>query len=70
MTFYPESLPDPAVATSRLEQMRSSGAGQPGDPSLVVPGSYVAVVERSPEVVLGVPSPREEPSSHVILGQW
>jgi hypothetical protein len=56
-----ESLPEPAVATSRLEQMRLFE---------LEPGGYVAVVERSPEVVFGVPAPREEPSSHVILGEF
>jgi hypothetical protein len=34
------------------------------------PGSYVAVVEQSPEVVLGTPSAREEGSLNVVLGQW
>lgn len=34
------------------------------------PGSYVAIVERSPEVVVGTDSAREEASLHVILGKW
>jgi len=34
------------------------------------PGSYVAIVERSPEVVAGTSSAREEASLHVILGRW
>ena len=49
-------------STGRLEQMRTVGS--------LTPGSYLAIVERSPEVALGVPSPREEPSSHVIIGNW
>lgn len=54
--------PSPTQASGRLEQMRTLDG--------MLPGSYVALVDRSPEVVLGVPSPREEPSSHVIVGQW
>ncbi|MFH1266719.1 MAG: hypothetical protein ABIK89_13395, partial [Planctomycetota bacterium] len=34
------------------------------------PGSYVAVVERSPEVVTGTASGREEAGLHVVLGRW
>ena len=34
------------------------------------PGSYLAIVDRSPEVVLGVSSAREEASLHVVLGKW
>ena len=56
------TLVQPAQSTGRLEQMRTF--------CTLAPGSYMAIVERSPEVVLGVPSPREEPSSHVIIGNW
>jgi hypothetical protein len=34
------------------------------------PQSYVAIVDRSPEVVLGTPAAREEAGLHVILGNW
>ncbi len=34
------------------------------------PGSYAAVAERSPEVVLGIDSPREQAGLHVIVGTW
>jgi len=34
------------------------------------PGSYAAIVERSPEVVVGTPAAREEAGFHVILGTW
>jgi len=34
------------------------------------PGSYVAIVERSPEVVRGTSAAREEAGFHVILGTW
>lgn len=40
------------------------------DLSPLEPGSYVAVVEKSPEVVPGVASAREEAGYHVILGKW
>jgi len=34
------------------------------------PRSYAAIVERSPEVVVGTPAAREEAGFHVILGTW
>ena len=34
------------------------------------PRTFVAIVERSPEVVLGLDSAREEASLHVVVGQW
>lgn len=34
------------------------------------PGSYVAVVERSPEVALGLDDAQEKDSLHVVVGQW
>jgi hypothetical protein len=37
---------------------------------LLEPGSYVAVVEQSPEVVLGSRGAEEESSYHVIFGRW
>lgn len=38
--------------------------------SKLAPRTYVAIVERSPEVELGVAAAREEASFHVILGRW
>jgi hypothetical protein len=68
---YDFAIGEPTQQTSRLEQALSK-VGKPagrGIP-LLDPGSYVAVVEQSPEVALGVPSAREEASYHVILGRW
>jgi len=36
----------------------------------LAPGTYIAVVEQSPEVVLGVRRAKEEASYHVIFGRW
>jgi hypothetical protein len=57
----------PSCATSRMERVLA----QLGDVNRpLTPGSYVAVVERSPEVVLGVSSAREEAGYHVVFGTW
>lgn len=50
-------------ALSALDPARSSGRPLP-------PRSYLAIVEQSPEVVLGTPRAREEASFHVIRGTW
>ncbi len=65
------ALARPTQQTSRLEASLA-GLPAPGGPnrSPLEPGSYVAVVEKSPEVVPGVASAREEASYHVILGRW
>ena len=52
------------------EKLAALGKLVAGDLLLLEPNSYVAVVEESPEVVLGVGSAREEASYHVILGKW
>ncbi len=36
----------------------------------LAPRTFVAIVDRSPEVVLGVESAREEASLHVVAGHW
>ncbi|HVA48459.1 MAG TPA: hypothetical protein VNH11_18995 [Pirellulales bacterium] len=36
----------------------------------LAPRSYLAVVERSPEVVFGVDQVREEDSLHIVVGKW
>jgi len=58
------ALPPARQATSVLETSLGVRAAN------MDPASYVAVVERSPEVVLGTPSAREEAALHVIVGTW
>jgi hypothetical protein len=36
----------------------------------LLPGTYIAIVNRSPAVPIGVPRAREEASLHVIRGRW
>lgn len=55
---------------SEATKEREPPAPPAGDLSPLEPGSYVAVVEKSPEVVPGVASAREEAGYHVILGKW
>jgi hypothetical protein len=62
---------EPNQESGRLEKslaaaIRSIQIGRPP----LAPGSYFAIVDRSPEVELGTPSAREEASFHAILGQW
>ncbi|HYW78375.1 MAG TPA: hypothetical protein VE890_02325, partial [Thermoguttaceae bacterium] len=65
------SLTVPAQSSGRLEQsIGSIGTSSNGEISPYGPRRYVAVVQRSPEVVLGVASAREESSYHVIIGNW
>ena len=66
-----DDLPEPTVRTSRLEEtLRVLRTAVGSQTAALAPGSYVAIVERSPEVVLGTPSAREESSFHVVLGTW
>ncbi|MFC1596945.1 hypothetical protein ACFL5Q_03260, partial [Planctomycetota bacterium] len=58
-------IPDPSQKTGLLETSLAAVRTRP-----LEPGSYLAVVDGSPEVVLGVASAREEASLHVILGKW
>jgi len=39
-------------------------------PPPLEPGSYLAIVERSPEVVLGTPAAGEEAGFHLVYGTW
>jgi len=69
--FSRVQLPDPAVNTSRLE----ASLGQPffsdsSEDLRLRPGSYLAVVEKSPEVATGAPAARLQAGFHVILGTW
>jgi hypothetical protein len=34
------------------------------------PRSFVAIVDQSPEVVLGIDSAKEEASLHIVAGEW
>ncbi|MEE8452285.1 MAG: hypothetical protein V3R99_10235 [Thermoguttaceae bacterium] len=62
----------PTQSTGRLERgIGSIGTSSSYDEmSPYEPRSYVAIVESSPEVVLGVASATEESGYHVILGKW
>jgi hypothetical protein len=58
----------PTIHSSLLEaeiRMATAGGSAP-----LSPRSYVAIVDRSPEVPLGVERAREEASLHVVVGQW
>ena len=59
-------IPQPRQSTGCMERALFAGT----DVASLAAGSYLAVVERSPEVVLGVASAREESSLHVILGRF
>jgi len=61
----------PTQSVGRLERgIGSIGTSSYDEIAPYEPRSYVAIVEQSPEVVLGVASAREESSYHVILGKW
>jgi hypothetical protein len=62
----------PTQQSSRLEAALAEVRAVAGAslPPPLEPGSYVAVVEKSPEVVLGIASAHEEAGYHVILGKW
>ncbi len=59
----------PSQHTSRMERALAT-LGAPAGAASLEPGSYVAIVEQSPEAVLGTPSAREEASYHVVFGKW
>jgi hypothetical protein len=61
-------LSDPAMRTSVLEYgLRDALTSLSNE---LPPRSYVAIVELSTEIPLGVRSAREESSFHVIVGRW
>jgi hypothetical protein len=64
-------LPAPAQATGLLETALAAptAISSSGEEALR-PGSYVAVVEQSPEVDLGYAKARLQAGFHVILGRW
>jgi hypothetical protein len=63
--WYEEDIPPPSPRTSLLETALAQVQSARLDP-----GSYAAVVEESPEVVLGTDLAHEEASLHVIMGNW
>ncbi len=65
--YWPGSAPG-QLRTGLLEDS-IRGLLRPTGGSLA-PRSYLAIVERSPEVVPGTPSAREEAGFHVIHGTW
>ncbi len=71
-TVVPPGAGGPAVSglsLSRMEAGLATALQQVTDGKLE-PRSYVAIVERSPEMELGTPSAQEEAGFHVILGRW
>jgi hypothetical protein len=63
--------PPPTSRTSRMESAIAVVCGQTAGPNdCLEPGSYVAIVERSPEVELGIPAVKEERGTHVVIGAW
>ncbi|HEV3006141.1 MAG TPA: hypothetical protein VGX78_16855, partial [Pirellulales bacterium] len=65
------SLPAASLGTSRLEHMLRVTCGMSGtQPQPLAPGSYLAVVGCSPEVVWGVPAPKSDAGLHVVVGRW
>jgi uncharacterized membrane protein len=65
-----------SLGTSRLEAgvrdvvMGADKQASKADRAPLAPRTYIAIVERSPEVDFGVDDPREEDSLHVIAGSW
>jgi hypothetical protein len=58
----------PGMSTSRLEQsLHKYGPTYPLNPE---PRTYLAIVDSSPQVVIGVDGATEESSFHVILGRY
>ena len=62
------------TASSRTARMESViwalASGAADKEGILEPGSYAAVVDRSPEVVLGTPTAKEEAGFHVVIGKW
>ncbi len=68
---FGQQLSTPSLDESLLEKsLRRFTLPLPARQSLLEPRSYLAIVERSPEVELGVTGARDEGSLHVILGTW
>jgi len=69
--MYGDRFGDVTQRTGRME-MTLSQLAVPDSPdyTLRVPGSYIAIVDKSPEVEPGTTSAVEEESYHVIIGRW
>ncbi|HXT59577.1 MAG TPA: hypothetical protein VN699_13130 [Pirellulales bacterium] len=69
------SLPDATLASGLLERGLTGALNQVfpsfgAAPAGLVPRSYLAIVERSPDADYGVASVEEEASLHVVAGRW
>lgn len=72
------NLPAPSQDASRLEAALRTAIAGPGGRSVhlkpigfpLAPRSYLALVDRSPEVDFGIDDAREENSLHVVVGNW
>jgi hypothetical protein len=65
------TLPNPSQNTSLLEhRLQNIALWWPPEQSRVTAKSYLAVVDRSPEVLFGTEPVKEEASLHVIVGEW
>jgi hypothetical protein len=60
----------PTQETSVLEKTMSRWLASRTFDAPIPRGSYVAIVARNPEVLLGTPLAREEAGFHVICGEW
>ncbi len=63
-TYSTNNLSAPAQGGGMLELSLKQASTH------LAPGHYVAIVDRSPELELGVESAREEASLHVVAGNW
>ncbi len=69
--YYGDSDYDwPTQETNRMEKSLGEVVPIMAGRMSLAPNSYLAIVEKSPEVILGVASATEEASLHVILGNW
>ena len=56
---------------SALERgINGAWQGFQGEPNGLAPGSYVAIMDRSPELEIGLESSKEEEGLHVVHGKW
>lgn len=63
------SVPNPHMGTSVLETELRRTATNTGDSELL-PGSYVALLESSPEMPIGYKHVEEQGSLHILEGRW
>lgn len=66
-----QGLPNTALNSNLLEnRLQDFALWMPTDQPRVRSSGYVAVVDRSPEVLFGTEPVKEEASLHVIVGEW